>query len=164
MIIIFEKILAQIRIKIKIIYLKLKYGKRIKIGKNLKFRKNFNIIIEKDGFLEIGDNNFFNNDCSINCLKNIKIGDDNIFGENITIYDHNHIFNETEEALKKQFSVSKIIIGNNNWIGSNVTILKNARIQNRNVIGAGIILNKEIDSNNLLKNSENYIIEKINFK
>ena len=46
-----EVILNFIRIKCKIIIWKLKYGKRIKIGKNLKFRKRFSINITNDGYL-----------------------------------------------------------------------------------------------------------------
>ena len=48
-----EKVFNIIRTKVKMIYWKLKYGKRIKIGKNLKFRKRMNINITNDGYLEI---------------------------------------------------------------------------------------------------------------
>ena len=42
-----------VRTKVKVIYWKLKYGKRIKIGKNLKFRKRMNINITNDGYVEM---------------------------------------------------------------------------------------------------------------
>ncbi len=163
-IILIEKVINKIKIKLKIMYWKLKYGKRIQIGKNLCFRKRLDILIEKNGYLKIGDNNFFNNDCSINCLENITIGNDNIFGENVKIYDHNHIFNTNIEELKNKFKTNKITIGNANWICSNVTILKNAQINNRNVIGAGVIINEKIESEEIIKKNNKLLKEKIELK
>jgi acetyltransferase-like isoleucine patch superfamily enzyme len=154
--IILEKIYTRIKIELKIAYWKIKYGKKIKIGKNNRFRKRFNILIEKDGYLEIGDNNFFNNDCSITCLSNIKIGNNNMFGENVKIYDHNHKFNSTDEELRNKFLKGNIKIGNCNWICSNVVLLKNTNMKDRNVIGANIVMDKSIDSFILLKNKYDY--------
>ena len=84
-----ENVFRWIKIKISILYWKLKYGKRIKIGRNFRFRKSLIINISKGGHLEIGNNNAFNNYCSINCHKLIKIGNNNMFGENVKIYDFN---------------------------------------------------------------------------
>lgn len=143
------------------IYWKLKYRKRIKIGKNFRFRKRLKIIIDKNGRLSIGDNNFFNNDCSINCMEEIVIGNDNLFGESIKIYDHNHVFNEDNEVLRNKFKTSSICIGNNNWVGSNAIILKNASMGDRNVIGAGVVINEKIDSLKLIKRKDILEIETI---
>ena len=137
----FENVIKFFRIKSKILYWKIKYGKNIKIGKNFTFRKRFIINMTKNGILEIGDNNGFNNDCSINCHEKIVIGNDNIFGENVKIYDHNHVFNDKNIDFKRNFKSNTIEIGNENWIGSNVTILSKCKINNRNVVGANVVLN-----------------------
>lgn len=144
-----EKIIWGIYKRVKILYWKLKYGKRIEIGKKLSFRKGFNILIENEGHLKIGDNCFFNNDCSINCLDEIIIENGNLFGENIKIYDHNHKFNKNNIS-RNEFKTNKIHIGNNNWIGSNTVILSKAYIEDNNIIGAGVILNEIISSNKIV--------------
>lgn len=160
-----EKVIRFIKIKLKICFWKLKYGKRIKIGKGLQFRKRFTINITTNGYLEIGDDVFFNNDCSINCHKKIIIGNDNLFGENVKIYDHNHVFNESKKQLKNNFQEREIIIGNENWFATNVVVLSKCRIGNANVIGNNVILNDEYDSENIIKLSkENLKISKINFR
>lgn len=147
--------------KLKVLFWKIKYGSRLKIGKNLLFRKRFNILIGENAYLEIGDNCFFNNDCSINCLEGIKIGNDNLFGESVKIYDHNHIFS-FEKLERNTFKKKVINIGNNNWFGSNVIILSKAVIGNNNVIGAGNILNLKIDNNKLVtQNYSNLVIKDI---
>ena len=116
----FDKISNYIMRVLKITYWKIRYGKRIRIGKKLHFRKRFNILIEKNGMLEIGDNCFFNNDCSINCISNIKIGDDNLFGENVRIYDHNHKFSN-KEISQNEFIGAGVILNFNIGNGKLVT-------------------------------------------
>lgn len=149
-----ESIARLFKIKCKIMYWKLKYGKQIKIGKKLRFRKGFIINISKDGYLEIGDNNFFNNYCSINCHKHIEIGNNNLFGENVKIYDHNHVFNNKKLDMKKEFYCHEINIGNNNWIGSGCIILSKAGLGERNVVGAGVVLNKKYKNKILIRRGE----------
>lgn len=151
--------------KVKILFTKIKYkliyGKRIVFGKNVRFRKRFSIVIEKSGKLIIGDNCFFNNDCSINCLNEIKIGSDSIFGEGVKIYDHNHVFNKSGLIKSQGFSTGKIVIGNNCWLGSNVVILKNTSIGDDCVIGAGVVFNERLERGMIVKKSSDYYIEKI---
>lgn len=150
----FENIKKFIRIKLKIFYFKLKYGNRIKIGKHLIFEKRFNVNINKDGILTIGDYNYFNNDCSINCHNKIDIGDNNLFGENIKIYDHSHIFNTSNYNIKKNYSNGCIKIGNNNWFCSNVVLLQKTNIGSGNVISAGIVFNKVLKDDYIVRNEQ----------
>ena len=160
----FEKVKKFIVIKSKILYWKIKYGKRIKIGKGLKFRKGFIINIDKNGFLEIGNNNFFNNYCSLNIHDKLIIGNDNNFGENVKLYDHNKVFNDKKVDMKHTYKTSKITMGNYNWIGSNVVILKNASLGNYNVVAAGLVLNDKYSDENLINRKNDYEVEKINYK
>lgn len=139
--------------------LKILYGNKIKMGKSLNFRKRFNVLIDKSGKLIIGDYCFFNNDCSINCLGNIKIGDNCLFGENIKMYDHNHIFNDINKNIKDQgYKIGSIIIGKNCWIASNVTILSNVIIGDNVVIGANCLIYKSIPSNSIIRSQNNFIL------
>jgi len=43
------------------------------------FRKNFSLMIANEGIVKIGDNVFFNNDCSINANQEVIIGDGCLF-------------------------------------------------------------------------------------
>lgn len=159
-----EKIIERIKCKIKIIYLKLKYGKRIKIGKKVIFRKSVTINISNLGVLEIGDNCFFNNYCSINCHEKITIGKNNLFGENVKIYDHNHVFNEKNIDKRYCFKSNPIKIGDNCWFGSNVVLLSKCNIKNDCVVGAGTVVNEEFNSNLIIKGTNDLETKEINFK
>lgn len=145
---------------IKKIFYKIIYGKHIKFGKGVTFRRGFSLVIEDDAIVKIGDGCFFNNYCSINAKSSITIGNNCLFGENVKIYDHNHRFNIKDELIKKQgYTLGKIEIGNNCWFGSNVIILRNTIIGNNNVVGANEVVRKNIGDNNLyVKNEINNII------
>lgn len=150
---------------IKNLFFKVVYGKKYSIGKNVTFRKGFSIVLEgEDSKLEIGDNCFFNNYCSINCLNHIEIGSGTIMGEGVKIYDHNHRFSNKSLPLKKQgYSLGEVTIGEKCWIGSNVTILKGASIGDGCIIGAGCVIDFKVDNNMLVKNNERYQIESVKF-
>lgn len=158
-----ENAIKFLKIKMKIAYWKIKYGKRIKIGKKLHFRKGLNINIAKDGYLEIGKNNFFNNYCSINCRHKVMIGDNNLFGENVKIYDHNHVFNDKTIDMRYSYNEHEIIIGNNNWVSADVIFLSKTKLKDNNVIGAKTIINEEYDSENIIKSERNKSIKKIKY-
>lgn len=135
----------------KILY-KLVFGRKLKIGKGTTWRHGFHIAIEGDGKIEIGDNCFFNNYCSVNALEHISIGEGTIFGENSHVYDLNHRFRDEETSIKNQgYSVAETIIGKHCWIGSNVVILKGVHIGDNVTIGAGCVVNSDVETGSVVR-------------
>lgn len=147
--------------------LKLLYGKSLLIGKKVTWRRNFSVMKASTAKIEIGDNCFFNNDCSIAANNFVKIGNGVLFGENVKIYDHNHRFNRNVPIKKQGFSNGQVSIGDDCWIGSNAVILKGAHISNHCVIGAGCIVDEYIPEWTIVKannKSECQISCTINYK
>ena len=146
----------------KVIIYKLLFGKKFIIGKKSTFRRNFHIMIEGDGKVNIGSNVFFNNGCSLSSIKLIEIDDNTIFGENVLIYDHNHKFRKSDSSIKEQgYSLEEVKIGKNCWIGSNVVILKGVHIGDNSVIGAGCVVKDNIPENTIVTCDFNLIQQKI---
>lgn len=147
------KIWLHLCANIQKVFLKFLYGTQFVVGKSVTWRNNFSIMISETGNIEIGDNCFFNNGCSINSNKLVRIGAGTLFGENVKIYDHNHRFRDKKKLIKEQgFSNSEVIIGKNCWIGSNVVILKGTNIGDNSVIGAGCVVSGMIKKNMIVKN------------
>ena len=97
-------------------------------------------------------NNFFNNNCGISCLGQITIGINNLFGENVKLYDHNHEFRSADRLVRNQgFNVGKIIIGDNCWFGSNCIILNNVIVGDNVVVGVNVVVYKSIPANSLIR-------------
>lgn len=138
--------------------LKVLYQKRFSYG-NIRIRGDFHVFLEEGARVCIGSA-FFNRGCSLSAHQMIRIGNNCIFGENVKIYDHNHIYSRTDVPISKQgFTVEEVIIGDNCWIGSNVTILKGVTIGNNSVIGANCIIYKDIPDNSIVKFKSEVTIE-----
>lgn len=122
----------------------------IVIKKNVVFRNFCNILVLKNANLYISENCFFNNYCSINCMGDVFIGKNSIFGEGVKIYDHNHIY-KTKKIIKEEgYNIKSVKIGDNVWCGSNVVILAGVSIGNNSVIGAGSVVYRDVPSDTLL--------------
>lgn len=161
---IIEGIIRHFKIIAKKIYYKIKYRNNLIIEKNVSFRKGFIINMTPKAKLIIGEGSFFNNYCTINVHEYIKIGKNNEFGEGVKIYDHNHIFNDKSIDMKHSFKTNQVLIGDNNWIGSNCVILSKAVIGSNNVFSAGSIINQTFSNENIIKYDQNFKIEKIKYK
>lgn len=162
-----EKIIEIIYVYIKLLYYKFKYGKRLRLGRKIRFRKGFRLYMDKNAKVEIGNNVFFNKNCTVDAFFGVTIKDNNLFGENVKIYDHNHIFYDKNLERRSNFTGERIIVGNNNWFGTNSMVLSGSTIGNNNVIGAGIIVKPKmnLENDNIIKlKSEIYKNEKIIYK
>ena len=146
---------------IKLFIYKMCYRNHFKY-KKINFRRRFYVLIENGGNVSIDKDCFFNNGCSINCIKSISIGENCIFGEDVKLYDHNHVFNKDGLIKNQGMKVEPIKIGNNVWICSNVIILPGTTIGDNVVIGAGIIVQGDIPSNSIVKrDSKSFYLEAI---
>lgn len=136
---------------------------KVSIGSNFSTRRYVCLRIS-EGELTIGNNIFMNNNVSINCVNKINIGNDCLFGENVKIYDHDHYFSYNEPIREQGLKCKPIEIGNNVWIGSNVTILKGVNIGNNVVIGAGVVVRKDIPDNTIVYTQPELILKSIKYK
>lgn len=109
------------------------YGTHTRIGKN--FFANFNFTVQDDSTVTIGDN------CN--------------FGPGVTIVTPIHplLPNERREMLsatgeKKRLCYAKPVnIGNDCWLGANVTVCPGVTIGDNCVIGAGSVITRDIPAN-----------------
>ncbi|MGE7307315.1 acyltransferase [Priestia megaterium] len=118
---------------------------RVNFGRKLYTRSNFHLLVE-NGKCDIGNNCFFNHNCSITCIEDIKIGDRCTFGNNVVLVDHDHNFRES--SLNPLLS-GEISIGEGTWVGANVVILRGSKIGRNCVIAAGSIVKGDIPDNSI---------------
>lgn len=68
------KMWCYFRAFIQKVFYKIIYRKNLLIGKGVTWRRGFSVMKMPEAVIQIGDNCFFNNDCSINSNHLIKIG------------------------------------------------------------------------------------------
>lgn len=100
------------------------------------------------GDIVIGNNTFINSGCVLYSGNGIKIGSDVLIASNCTIAAVNHQYIDGTKLISDQgFMDSKggVTIEDDVWIGAGVVLLDGAHIKKGCVIGAGCIINKQLE-------------------
>lgn len=110
-------------------------------------------IIKYSEKFKIGKGSTYNDGCYFNARYGIEIGENTLLGPYVLIQTSNHVIKNINieqnandknswcaNSPNKRVIGEKIIIGNDVWIGANVTILAGVRIPDKCVIGAGTLL------------------------
>lgn len=99
--------------------------------------------------IEIGNNVDIGIGTIIHSSNKILIGDNTIIAGHCYIIDSNHGTKKGKEIRSQPNDISEngIVIGEDVWIGTHVTILKGARIASHAVIGANSLVNTDIPEN-----------------
>jgi acetyltransferase-like isoleucine patch superfamily enzyme len=89
----------------------------------------------------------------------IRIRKNTIIGERFTVHSDNHLFNDLTKLIRLQGVIGMPVdIGENCWIGSNVTVLGGVKIGNGCVIGAGTIVLKNVPENSIVVGNPGRIV------
>ena len=100
-----------------------------------------------DPLIKIGYNFYMNAFCHI--LGEIEIGNNVQIGPKTVIWGRDHGINKGAQIRTQDHIKKMIIIGNDVWIGANVTILKGVVIGDGVVVGAGSVVTKDIPENSI---------------
>lgn len=93
--------------------------------------------------IKLGNHVFINGNCTMLDSGRITIGNNTLIGPNCSFYTPQHPFNYIERREPKETGLS-ITIGDDCWLGGNVTVLPGVTIGNRCIIGAGSVVTKNI--------------------
>ncbi len=112
-----------------------------KLGENAVIMSRFNCDCGVN--IEAGKNLFVNsNNTWLDCTK-ITIGDDVLFGPNVTLLGAGHPLDAV--ARRSQWGNAKPIkIGNDVWIGAGSIIMDGVTIGDRAIVGAGAVVTKDV--------------------
>jgi acetyltransferase-like isoleucine patch superfamily enzyme len=96
--------------------------------------------------------------CYIQGINGIVIGDCTMFAPGVKIISANHNKND----FMKHDPGKPIIIGNNCWIGANAVILPGVELGDNVIVGAGSVVSKSFESNQIIAGVPAIVISKNN--
>ena len=125
---------------------------REKIIKKLFGKTGQQILIEQNFWCDygynifVGENFYMNHNCIILDAGRVEFGNNVFIAPNCTFYTAGHPI-EPEIRNRGLEYAKPIKVGNNVWIGGNVTVLPGITIGDNVTIGAGSVIVKDIPSN-----------------
>ena len=129
-----------------------------------KTKRNFTIVspfyCDYGYNIEIGENFFANMNCVILDGAKVSFGDNVFIAPNCGFYTAGHPL-DAERRNKGLEYAYPITVGNNVWIGANVSVLPGVSIGDNSVIGAGSVVTRSIPANVLAAGNPCRVIREI---
>ncbi|MEO8248353.1 MAG: sugar O-acetyltransferase, partial [Burkholderiales bacterium] len=92
--------------------------------------------------IELGERVYFNFNCVVLDVCQVRIGSFTLFGPAVQIYTALHPMN-ARERREKEFG-KPVDIGSDVWVGGGAIIMPGVRIGSRSVIGAGSVVTRDV--------------------
>lgn len=106
------------------------------------------LVVGRDGLLQIGESTFINYGCSISASGRVTIGADCNIGTHVMIMDNE--FHSIEPERRNEIPESRPIeLADNVWIGGRSIILGGVSIGYGSVIGAGSVVTKDVPARSI---------------
>lgn len=107
--------------------------------------------------ITIGDNFYVNVGCHF--LGEIEIGADVAIGPKVVFWGRDHGIELGKTMRAQGHFDAKISVGDDVWIGANVTVLKGVTLSSGCVVGAGSVVTKDVPSNAIVAGNPAKVIK-----
>lgn len=131
----------------------MKYSTKIKLYMISNADKRTKIITKKKLFKSVGNNFFFQPRIIPDEPKLISFGNNVVVASGVTFVTHDvidKVLNKMQTNFNYNYYCSPILIGDNVFIGCNVTILPGVEIKDNVIIAAGSIVTKDVKENTVV--------------
>jgi acetyltransferase-like isoleucine patch superfamily enzyme len=115
--------------------------------------------------IKIGDNVDVGNNTFISANNRIEIGKHVIMSSYVFITDHDHGFQDFSKNLHEQplSEGGHVIIGDNVFLGTKCSVLKNVTIGERSVVSANAVVTKDVPAFSVVAGNPAKIIKRFDF-
>ena len=111
-------------------------------------------MVVADGKIVLAYLNYYYVFCFKKAPEQIEVGDNNLFGPNVVVVDHDHNYRDTDMLICKQgFQKEAVRIGSICWICANVVITRGAQIEDGIVVAANFVVKGKLQQPGLYAGS-----------
>jgi len=111
--------------------------------------------------ISMGNRSYMNFDTIVLDVCEVKIGEDTLFGPGCRIITATHPLDYKSRKFGGRELGKPVTIGNDCFIGANVTILPGITIGDRVVIGAGSVVTKNVESDTVVCGNPAKVLKKL---
>ena len=120
-------------------------GSNTSIGRNLWLHCGGDPGKPDHGFFVIGEHSYIGCNAVIGAGGGITIGNHVLIGQSVNLHAENHVYKDATLLLREQgVTYIGIVIEDDVWIGSKVTVLDGVTVGRGAVIGAGAVVTRTI--------------------
>lgn len=97
--------------------------------------------------LSLGNGAFIGPGVMISAHRGIRVGNDSLVAEYVSIYDNEHVWSDIHKPIREQgYATNVCNIGNGCWVGAGARILMGGSLGDDCILGAGAVLKKPLPS------------------
>jgi acetyltransferase-like isoleucine patch superfamily enzyme len=130
------------------------FHKGLRFGSNVYFGRMITIDCPVGADMAVGNRVTFTQGIFVGVMKSVKIGDDVLIGEYVSIREANHAFDDLSLPIRLQGMVGEpISIGDDCWVGRGSCILPGSELARGVVVGANSVVSGSIAGNSIIAGS-----------
>jgi acetyltransferase-like isoleucine patch superfamily enzyme len=115
--------------------------------------------------LKIGNNTYIGSRTNISVAKEVTIGNNCYFADDITIRDNDghpvDFLRRRANAVVEKQDVKPVSIGNDVWVGAGCFILKGVTVGHRSIIAANAVVTKDVPPDVIVAGNPAHIIKNL---
>lgn len=92
--------------------------------------------------MSVGEGCYLNTNCRIVAAEDISIGARTMFGPNVCVFDHDHVFDA--DGVHGELVSVPITVGQRCWLGANALVTKGVTLADRICIGGGVVVTRPL--------------------
>lgn len=121
-------------------------GSKTSIGKGVMISDDVIIQAWSGAQITIGKKCFFNRTVSLIVHEKLEIGNEVMLGENVKVYDNEHVINGNK-VERKLFNTAPVIIRDNCWIANSAVVLKGTTMGPNTLVAALTMASGNLEAN-----------------
>lgn len=126
---------------------------RVDVGAGSRLRRGCELKADRGAQVTIGRNVHLGPGTTISALADVRIGDDCLIAERVSIRDHDHGLavppglDLDAPYHARGYVAAPVVLGKNVWLGGGVTIVKGVTLGDNCVVGANAVVTKSFPAN-----------------
>lgn len=119
---------------------------KIKIENNVTFDANCRLVSANESTLLFQEGSEIGINCIFNCGTNVSIGKDTMLAGFCYVQSSNHGKAKDQTIKSQGHTYGEIIIGDDCWLSSHVTVVAGVRIEKGSIVGANAVVTKDLEN------------------